>query len=148
MLFIPGENFFSAAVSSRPDLIETGVHRGVIPATPTTLIALLKSVAYAWTQEKSRENAVELRKLGVELYERLCTMTDNLNRLGRDIERCAGTFNATVGSIENRVLVSARKFHALGGSGKTMNDPQPVDTDAGRVRTMKQEKSTSGEKKE
>ena len=148
VLFIPGENFFSAAVASRPDLIETGVHKGVIPATPTTLIALLKSVAYTWTQEKSRENAMELRKLGVELYERLCSMTDNLNRLGRDIERCAKTFNTTVGSVENRVLVSARKFHALGGASKTMNDLESIDPNANRIRTMKQEGFVFGESEE
>ncbi|MGM0644150.1 MAG: DNA recombination protein RmuC [Thermodesulfobacteriota bacterium] len=148
VLFIPGENFFSAAVESRPDLIETGVHKGVIPATPTTLIALLKSVAYSWTQEKGRENAAELRKLGVELYERLCSMTDNINRLGRDIERCVKTFNTTVGSVENRVLVSARKFHSLGGAGKTMNDPQSVDPNADPIRTMKQEKKVPGETEE
>ena len=148
VLFIPGENFFSAAVESRPDLIETGVHKGVIPATPTTLIALLQSVAYAWTREKSRENAVELRELGVELYERICSMTDNLNRLGRDIERCVRTFNTTVGSVENRVLVSARKFHSLGVAGKTMNDPQPVDPNANPIRTMKQENKVSRETEE
>lgn len=120
VLFIPGENFFSAALAHKPDLIERAVEKGVIPATPTTLIALLKAVSYSWLQKKSYENAEEIRNLGITLYSRLTAMADHMNRLGKDIERTAASFNRTVGAMENRVMPPARKLTHLGlGSGKT-----------------------------
>lgn len=114
VLFIPGENYFSAALSEKPDLLERGMDKGVILATPATLVALLKAVAYSWKQQKGYENAEKIRHLGVELYRRLCTMAENMNRLGRDIQKCATTFNRTAGAMETRVMASARKFEALG----------------------------------
>ncbi len=137
VLFIPGENFFSAALTYKPDLIETGVDKGVIPATPTTLIALLKAVAYAWRQEKSMEKAEEIRTLGIELYRRLCNTADNMNRLGRDIEKCVDTFNRTVGSMENRVMVSARKFEDLGIVSQKDTIISGVDAQKSVTRKMK-----------
>ena len=121
VLFIPGENFFSAALEQQPDLIERAVEKGVIPATPTTLIALLKAVSYSWLQKKTYENAEEIREMGIELYARLAGMADHMNQLGKDIEKCAASFNRTVGTMERRVMPSARKLEALGpGAGKSM----------------------------
>lgn len=118
VLFIPGENFFSAALAKDPQLIELGVRKNVILATPTTLISLLKTVAFGWQQEKLAENARKISELGSELFERLSTMGQHINSLGRDIERCTNTYNKVVGSLERRVLISARKFKELGISPK------------------------------
>ena len=118
VLFIPGENFFSAALTVYPDLIEKGMEKGVILATPTTLIALLKAVSYSWKQEKSHENAEEIRNLGIELFSRLCSMTDNINQLGKDIEKCVVGYNRTVGAMETRVMSTAKKLENLKVSEK------------------------------
>ncbi len=138
VLFIPGENFFSAALAARPDLIEKGVAHGVILATPTTLIALLKTVAYVWLQQAGYENARAIRELGLELFERLSTMAGHMNRLGKDIERTAATFNRTVGAMEKRVLVSARKFENLGVSSVGLPDCEPVPEHAVALKQMKE----------
>ena len=127
VLFIPGENFFSAALIHHPDLIEKGIEKGVILATPTTLIALLKAVSYSWKQKKSYENAEEIRNLGVDLFSRLCSMTDNINRLGKDIEKCVATYNRTVGALETRVMSTAKKLESLEVSSQTMDDLQEID---------------------
>jgi DNA recombination protein RmuC len=134
VLFIPGESFFSAALASKPDLIEKGIQKGVILATPTTLIALLKTVSFAWQQQKGYENAEQIRMLGGELYERLCSMTDNMNRLGKEIERTAVTFNRTVGAMEKRVMTSARKLETLSVSSRTMTDLDTIDPGCGTTR--------------
>lgn len=140
ILFIPGENFFSAALTYKPDLVETGIKNGVIIATPTTLVALLKAVAFSWRQEKSYENAEEIRKLGLELYQRLGSMALNINRLGKDIEKCATTFNKTVGSIESRVMVSAKKFDSFGISSEKIEDLELLESSKIVTRQIKQEK--------
>jgi len=126
VLFIPGENFFSAALTYYPDLIEKGIEKGVILATPTTLIALLKAISYSWKQKKSYENAEEIRSLGVELFSRLCSMTDNINHLGKDIEKCVTTYNRTVGAMETRVMSTAKKLDSLEVSSQTMDDLQEI----------------------
>ena len=133
VLFIPGESFFSAALAYKPDLIEKGIQKGVILATPTTLIALLKTVSYSWQQEKGYENSEKILSLGKELYDRLSSMTDNMNRLGRDIEKTAATFNRTVGAMESRVMTSAKKLEGLGVSTRKNIDLDSIDSGPTRL---------------
>ncbi len=130
VLFVPGESFLSAALETDPDLIEFASERKVVLATPTTLIALLRTVAHAWTTETIAEKARDIHELGRDLHDRLGVMGGHLDKLGRSLTRAVASFNETVGSLEGRVLVTARRFEDLGLAGR-LESPTPV-TDAVR----------------
>ena len=123
VLFLPGDQFLSAALAERPDLLETALKQNVIIATPSTLIALLKTVAYGWRQSAVAENAAVIRELGQELYRRLGTFTAHLGRAGNRLGAAVEAYNAAVGSLERQVLPQARRFTDL---GVTADAPLPV----------------------
>lgn len=135
VLFLPGESFFSAALEQDPGLIEAGAGQNVVIATPTTLIALLKAVAYGWRQETIAENARAVSELGRELHKRIGDMAGHLSRLGDAIDKSVAAYNAAVGSIESRVLVSARKLKELEAAAPddVVAPLEPVDREPRRL---------------
>ena len=133
VLFIPGESFFSAAVQRDPELLEYGFGRGVVPASPTNLIALLKTVHYAWRQEKVAANAAEIRDLGADLYDRIVTMTGYFKELGASLDGTTRSYNQAIASLTSRVLVSARKMKELGAGGpREIPELEPIERESTR----------------
>lgn len=125
--FLPGENFFSAALEHDPELIEFGAANRVVIATPTTLIALLKAVAHGWNQEKVAQSAQEVSAAGRLLYERLATFAEHLAKTGASLAAAVGSYNQAIGSFESRVVPQARRFEELGAAGpKSVLNPPPI----------------------
>ena len=122
VLFIPNETIFSAALEQDPMLIEQGVNNQVILATPTTLIALLKAIAFGWQQEAIAREAKEIAALGKELYERIGVVTGYFAKLGKSLDQTVSHYNKAISSVESRLLVTARKFEALNSAAP---DPLP-----------------------
>ena len=128
VLFIPNETIFSAALEQDPQLIEQGVLNKVILATPTTLIALLKAIAYGWQQEAIAREAKEIAALGKELYERVSVVTGHFTKLGKSLDQSVGCYNKAVSSLESRLLVTAKKFDALdSASPDPLPEPSLID---------------------
>jgi DNA recombination protein RmuC len=131
VMFLPGETFFSAALEQDSGLIEHGVLNRVIPASPTTLIALLKAINYGWNQEKLARNAQQISALGKELHDRLRLLASHIASVGTGLDRAVESYNKAVGSLESRVLVSARKFAELGASvADDIPELEPIETSA------------------
>jgi len=147
ILFIPGDQFLSAALNEKPDLIEYALSKQIILATPTSLVALLKAVAYGWRQLSLADNAREIRALAEDLYGRLASFVGHMNRMGRQLASSVENYNKAVGSLERSVLPGARKFVELGVHEKkemekletldpvprTMIESSPDDDDASEI---------------
>ncbi len=135
VMFLPAESLLYAALEQDPGLLENGPERGVIIATPTTLIALLKAVAYGWHQEALADNARKIGELGKELYVRLSTVNEFFAKLGRNLDKTVGSYNEAMGSLESRVMVTARRFKDLGlPSTEEIPVLRPVDRTARALR--------------
>jgi DNA recombination protein RmuC len=145
VLFLPGEAFFAAALEHDPALLDESAARGVILATPTTLIALLRAVAYGWREARMTESAREISTLGATLYERLATLGSHMSEVGASLDRAVSSYNRAVGSLEGRVLVTARRFRDLGAAAdRTELEPlTPIDTRSRGVQAPELSRSES-----
>lgn len=128
IMYIPGEHFLTAALEQDPELWEKAFKDRVLLATPTNLVAIARTVASVWKQEKLAEAASEIASLGKELHSRLATMTEHMSRVGKNLATANGAYNQMVGSFESQVLTQAKRFEALGaGSPKTLDTPPMVE---------------------
>lgn len=141
VLFIPGDQFLSAALDQEPAILENALARQVILATPTSFVALLRAVGYGWRQEQLAENAEHIKTVGEELYGRLQTFTEHLQKVGKSLDTSMKHYNSAVGSFDSRVLPSARKFNEMGiSTDKKINQPNQVET---AVRQIESEQDNS-----
>ncbi|MGJ8637870.1 MAG: DNA recombination protein RmuC [Opitutaceae bacterium] len=136
VLFIPNETIFSAALEQDPMLIEQGVNNQVIIATPTTLIALLKAIAYGWQQDAIAREAKEIAKLGKELYERIGVVAGHFAKLGKSLDQSVGHYNKAISSVETRLLVTAKKFEELDSASA---EPLPETKAIEKIPTLPKE---------
>lgn len=149
VLFLPGDQFLSAALAERPDLLEQALRANVIIATPSTLIALLKAVAYGWRQLRVADNAAQIRDLGQQLHQRINAFVNHLVKLGQRLGGAVDSYNSAVGSLERQVLPGARRFTELGAAtGEAIATPEPIETLARRPAgaTDPQESSSGDER--
>ena len=127
ILFIPGDQFLSAALDQDPKLLEDALQQQIVLTTPTSLVALLRAVAYGWRQEALAANADKIREVGVDLYRRLNVFADHLAKLGRSLDGAVGNFNKAVGSFEAKVVPGARKFTELGVETQPLESPPQIE---------------------
>src|SRR5690606_21398192 len=128
IMFLPGEAFLYAACENDPGLIEDSIANGVYIATPTTLIALLKTIAWGWRQQALSDNAEAIRKHGCELYDRIAVFADHFTKVGKELDGAVNCYNQAVGSFESRLLVTARTIGGLGAaSSKPLPEIVPVE---------------------
>ena len=127
ILFLPAEAFFSAALQSDPSLIEVGAEQNILVATPTTLIAILRAVAYNWKQEALTKSTREIARLGQELYDRIGTLTEHWIKVGKSLNTAVESYNQAVASLESRVLVTARKLKETGNLLQTVAEPEMLE---------------------
>lgn len=129
VMFLPGESYFSAALEKDHTLIETGVNEKVIPATPTTLISLLKAVMYGWRQEQLADSAREISALGAELYKSISVFSGHIQKVGKNLGTAMNAYNDAIGSLERNVLPKARKFEELHAApqGQSLESPEQID---------------------
>ncbi|MCX4187276.1 DNA recombination protein RmuC [Methylophaga sp. OBS4] len=142
VLFIPGEQFLSAALEVDPNLLEDSMSQNIILATPTNFIALLRAVSYGWKQQALAENAMEIRDLGETLYNRLATFSGHLDKLGKSLNSSVDHYNKSVGSLERQVMPSGRKFVEMGiRAKKEMSELQPIEK---QVREVQDQSDNNG----
>jgi DNA recombination protein RmuC len=126
IMFVPGEAFLAPALEHDQGLLEYALARRVHLATPTTLVSMLRTVQYAWQQQALSENAREVFELGRELYDRLGGLGRHLDKLGKSLTNAVGAYNQAVGTMESRVLVSARRLSSIGLVDAELGAPAPV----------------------
>ena len=135
MLFVPGDQILSAALEADPGLYERAIHASVLLAGPTSLIGLLKTIAYGWRQEALAANAQAVCELGKQLHDRILSLVGHVDGVGRSLDKAVESYNAAVGALESRVLVSARRFQDLAVTDKVVTEPRQVDRAARTIAT-------------